>query len=319
MKVSVIIPVYNAGKYVEDAVNSALRQKEVKEIILVEDGSSDNSLGVCKKLEKDLKKIKLFRHPNGENRGAGETRNLGLKKATQNYIAFLDADDFYLDNRFEKTKEVFKTNRKADGIYEAIGIHFEDKKSKGKWKKRSVKKITTLVEEVPPEELFKFLVLAGRGHFHLDGLTIKREVLDKELGLFNKNLKISQDTHFCLKLALCKKLCPGNIKKPIAKRRAHGENRITKVDSNKMIGYQKILWRSLKDQFRNKKIGFSNKALIFFMDYYYFKLEKITKKKNKIRSNFYYIPFLTLFFLKKPLQGFSVFLNTLKYTVKRFF
>jgi glycosyltransferase involved in cell wall biosynthesis len=104
MKVSVIIPVYNAGKYVEDAVNSALKQKEIKEIILVENGSSDNSLSVCKKLEKDLKKIKLFRHPNGENRRSSRTCNLGLKKATQNYIPFLDADDFYLDNRFKRTK-----------------------------------------------------------------------------------------------------------------------------------------------------------------------------------------------------------------------
>ncbi|MDZ7611973.1 MAG: glycosyltransferase family A protein [Candidatus Moranbacteria bacterium] len=318
MKISVLIPVYNAGKYVEDAVDSALKQEEVEEIILVEDGSHDNSLAICKRIAKENGKVKLFQHPRGKNRGAGATRNLCIKKATQEYVAFLDADDFYLKNRFERTKEVFKNNSEVDGVYEAIGVHLENERGKELWQERRGRALTTVSEVVEPENLFLFLVLAGKGHFSLDGLTVKKEVLDKERIWFNENLEISQDTHFCLRLSLLKNLYPGSIDEPIAKRRVHGENRITKVNSKKMIGYQNFLWQSLKDQFKNKKIGFSNKAIISFMDYYYNKLEKISKNKNEVNANLYYFPLLIIFSLKRPFKGVSVFYNTSKYLIKRF-
>jgi len=318
MKVSVIIPVYNAGKYLEEAVKSALKQREVEEVVLIEDGSSDNSLDVCKKLESSYEKVKLFRHPNGENRGAGETRNVGLKVAKQEFVSFLDADDFYLENRFKIAKKVFE-NPNADGVYEAIGVHFESKEEEKKWCLRSGRRMTTISERADPKKLFIFLTLARGGHFSLDGLTIRKKVIDKELGLFNKELKISQDTHFCLKLALVKNLYSGNIDKAVAMRRVHGENRITRVSSDEMIGYQKILWQSLEDHFKNKKVGFSNKSLIFFMTFYYNKLEKISRKKKKIKGNLYFFPVLIIFLFKKPFRGINVFYNTSKFLLKRFF
>jgi glycosyltransferase involved in cell wall biosynthesis len=319
MKVTVIIPVYNAGKYVEEAVNSALEQKEVKEVVLIEDGSPDNSLEVCRKLEKKYKKVKLFQHPEGGNRGAGETRNVGLRKATQEFVAFLDADDFYLESRFKKTKEVFKKNENIDGVYEAIGVYFENDKNRGDWKKRSGKKLTTITTRVAPGNLFKFLILAGKGHFSLNGLTIRRKSIDKGVGFFEEELKISQDTHFCLKLSLVKKLLPGEINKPVAKRRVHSGNRIMKVDKSKMIRYQNILWKSLKEWSKDKGLNYSDKALIFFMQYYYTKLEKLTEKQSEVVANYYYFPFLIMFSFKDPSKGVLVFLSTSKYLVRRFF
>src|SRR5688572_18232560 len=106
-KVSVIIPVYNAEKYLRNAVESAVNLEEVGEILLIEDNSPDNALQVCLQLEKEYDKVKVHRHPNGENRGAGESRNLGIKKSSFDYIAFLDADDWYLSNRFKRCKEIF--------------------------------------------------------------------------------------------------------------------------------------------------------------------------------------------------------------------
>lgn len=319
MNISVIIPVYNAGKYVRIAVESALDQEEVKEIILIEDGSPDNSLEVCRKLESKYDTVKLFQHQNGENRGAGETRNVGLKNATQEYIAFLDADDFYLQNRFKKTKEVFVRDESVDGVYEAIGVHFEDKKAEEQWKERSGKKMTTVTKEVAANSLFPFLVLAGKGHFSLDGLTIKRRIVDEELGFFEKQLRISQDTHFCLKLSLLKKLSPGKIDKPIAKRRVHSENRITQVDKNKMISYQAMLWKLLNDWSFGKNVRYSHKYLIHFMEYYYKNLRKNVEKKRDIIANHYYFPFLFLFSFRHPIKGCTVFLLTSKYLLKRFF
>ena len=83
MNVSVIIPVYNAEKYIEKAVSSALQLEEVKEIILIEDASPGDDLAICKGLVEQHEKIKLYTHPNNENRGAGASRNLGIINATQ--------------------------------------------------------------------------------------------------------------------------------------------------------------------------------------------------------------------------------------------
>ena len=60
MELSVIIPVYNAGCFIEKAVNSALQFDIVKEILLIEDGSDDNSLKICVSLEKEHSRVKLF-------------------------------------------------------------------------------------------------------------------------------------------------------------------------------------------------------------------------------------------------------------------
>src|SRR5690554_4082261 len=99
-QVSVIIPVYNAANFVTQAVESAVVLGEVGEVIVVEDGSPDNALDICRELADKYSKVKLFQHPNGENRGPGASRNLGIMNASFDFISFLDADDWYLPNRF---------------------------------------------------------------------------------------------------------------------------------------------------------------------------------------------------------------------------
>ncbi len=123
-KVSVIIPVYNAEPFLEKAVKSALEQLQTGEIILVEDAPPDNCYTICQRLESEHHKVKLYTHPNRANRGAGASRNLGIQMASCPYIAFLDADDYYLPIRFLKTEEVFSINPKIDGVYEACGFEF---------------------------------------------------------------------------------------------------------------------------------------------------------------------------------------------------
>ena len=91
-KASIIIPVYNSEKYLENCINSVLDQTEQDyELILINDGSKDSS----KKIMTDYKnkypdKIRIF---NQENRGIGETRNRGIKEAEGKYIFFIDNDD----------------------------------------------------------------------------------------------------------------------------------------------------------------------------------------------------------------------------------
>ena len=110
MKVSVIVPVYNAEEWLTDTVSSIVTQEYVHEVILSEDGSGDNSLAVCAALAEANPKVKLVRHPDGKNHGAGASRNLGVLNAQCDFIAFLDADDICLPNRFHQPMSVLKQN-----------------------------------------------------------------------------------------------------------------------------------------------------------------------------------------------------------------
>src|SRR5664280_852453 len=133
MLVSVIVPVYNAEKFVHDAVASALQQPETGEVILVEDGSTDGSLRVCKELAEKYEKVFLYQHPDGINLGAGTSRNLGIQESNCEYIAFLDADDLYLPGRFSSAREIFKTEPSIDGVYEALGEYVENEAARERW------------------------------------------------------------------------------------------------------------------------------------------------------------------------------------------
>jgi|GEM_PF-710950 len=225
--VSVIIPVYNAEKFLREAVESAINLAEVKEILLIEDNSKDNSLEVCRQIVKDYpEKVKLFRHKFNKNRGAGATRNIGLKKATGEYIAFLDADDFYLPHRFKETFEIFEQNPDIDGVYGAVGTHFENEEVKEKYGNVLTFKIfNTVWEKVEPENLIATLVKGGKGWLHLDTITFKRGLIKKS-GYFNTRMRQGQDTHFSWKLATVGNLVRESIDKPTALRRAHEGNRV---------------------------------------------------------------------------------------------
>lgn len=89
--ISVIIPVYNSEKYISSCVESVLVQTySIFELILIEDGSTDNSLGICEVLCKKDARIRLVKQ---EHRGVSAARNLGIEVAKGKYLFFLDSDD----------------------------------------------------------------------------------------------------------------------------------------------------------------------------------------------------------------------------------
>lgn len=99
--VSVIIPVYNSVNFLKRAVLSVIDQKQVSEIILVDDASSDESLKLCYKLQEKSSKIQVQTHPEKKNKGLAATRNRGLEFATGEWIQFLDADDELLPGKIQ--------------------------------------------------------------------------------------------------------------------------------------------------------------------------------------------------------------------------
>lgn len=226
IKISVIIPVYNAEKFLKRAIESVLIQPEADEIILIEDCSPDNSLNICLEYSnKYPERIKLYQHPDKENHGAGGTRNLGIRMAKNNLIAFLDADDFYLSDRFKETVEILKNNPDLDGVYGSLGVHFESKQAEEKYQKIDFPKITTVRGNVDSQSLFRVLLKNKQGHIHLNTLTVKRELIEK-CGYFKPEFKQGQDMHLILKLAAVGRLARQSIENPIALRGVHENNRI---------------------------------------------------------------------------------------------
>lgn len=98
--ISVIIPVYNAEKYLKVCVDSVLGQTYSNlEIILVDDGSSDNSPAICDDYAAEDKRCKVIHKKNG---GVCTARNMGLDNASGEYVAFIDADDYFFSDSIEK-------------------------------------------------------------------------------------------------------------------------------------------------------------------------------------------------------------------------
>lgn len=99
MSVSIVIPVYNAQKYIEDTLHSILNQTlPAQEIILINDGSQDSSWKILQQFAKHHCQLKIF---NQENAGPSITRNRGVEYATSEWICFVDADDLLHPQRLE--------------------------------------------------------------------------------------------------------------------------------------------------------------------------------------------------------------------------
>lgn len=101
--ISIIIPIYNMQLYLDECLSSLVKQdwKNSVEIICVDDGSTDNSLDICKKYVKKFSYIKVIHKING---GVSSARNLGLKNAQGKYIAWVDPDDYVTDDFWNNIK-----------------------------------------------------------------------------------------------------------------------------------------------------------------------------------------------------------------------
>ncbi|BED92613.1 MAG: glycosyltransferase group 2 family protein [Candidatus Paraimprobicoccus trichonymphae] len=98
-EISIVIPVYNTDKYLKSCLDSVLAQNfKDFELIIVNDGSIDNSLKICKNYKKKDKRIKLI---DKKNNGVGSARNIGIDISNSKYIGFVDSDDYIDSDMYE--------------------------------------------------------------------------------------------------------------------------------------------------------------------------------------------------------------------------
>lgn len=130
MKLSIIVPVYNTGKYLKKCLNSLINQTlDDFEIIIVNDGSTDDSEKIIREYEKKYSDKIVFM--NKKNGGQGSARNVGIKKASGEYIGFVDSDDFIDKNMYKDMYETAKKND-SDIVICSISDYYErERKSSG--------------------------------------------------------------------------------------------------------------------------------------------------------------------------------------------
>ena len=115
-KISVIVPVYNAEKYIKRCIDSVLNQSYKKfELILVDDGSNDSSGSICDEYAEKYAEIKVIHKA---NEGVSAARNTGLDIANGDYVIFIDSDDYIKENYFESVIEIV-----SDYRYDIIGYN----------------------------------------------------------------------------------------------------------------------------------------------------------------------------------------------------
>ena len=108
MKFSIIIPVYNVEKYIDRCLKSIVNQSYKNyEVIIVNDGTKDNSVEIINKYTKKYKSFKLYDKENG---GLSDARNYGLNYATGDYLLFIDSDDYINKDLLKKINEVLSKN-----------------------------------------------------------------------------------------------------------------------------------------------------------------------------------------------------------------
>src|SRR5690554_5037323 len=145
---SIIIPIYNTSVYLNNCVGSIVSQSFGDfELILVDDGSTDDSLSLCRSWQQKDDRIQVY---NQENKGQGSARNLGLKKAKGKYILFIDSDDAIAEDTLELNYKILKNEPDIDCLQFPIYMKYGSqdaylKKGEEQFYEASISKVKNLI------------------------------------------------------------------------------------------------------------------------------------------------------------------------------
>lgn len=193
--ISVIIPTYNREKNLKSAVESVLEQEgdgedfKVAELLIIDDGSTDNTSETVKRLMGTDDRIRYHRLE--KNRGAGGARNYGVKMSGCTWVAFQDSDDLWFSNKLKVVSDYMKD----DSASELFSHWYEARLSGGRT-------ITVLNNE----DRDHFEELVDHNYIGTPTMVVKRESF-LEIGGFNESLRALEDWDFSLRFAATHKIC----------------------------------------------------------------------------------------------------------------
>ena len=188
MLFSISIPVYNTDKYLDDCIKSVLNQETNNfEIILVNDGSTDRSLEICKAYQKKYNNVILFSQPNS---GASGARNSGISLAQGEYIFFLDSDDKMFPGMLSKVQKII-SNSNMDLIIGKYSYLSENNK---------VKLDNYTFDYKNSHNIYSFIEYCINNNIQIPWnpyqYFIKRKIIQKNKIIFNSKIKVAEDCDF---------------------------------------------------------------------------------------------------------------------------
>ncbi len=256
MKVSVIIPAFNAYHYLEKAVDSAFETKyQNLEILIVEDRSKDGTFNVAKRIANERpENVRLLQTQGKENKGAGAARNIGIKNATGELIAFLDADDIYMQHRFDKDVNILKNDKNIDGVYSAWELLYHNESDRKDWESLIGKPMFKNIQD--PDEVLKKVLQHKGGLWHTNVITLRKTIFQRS-GMFKESLKLHQDIELWTRIALVGNIVSGETKKPTSLYRRYVSNRFDPKDKmnpyrNTTIDIELLRWAIRKNELIKK-------------------------------------------------------------------
>ena len=193
MRISVIVPVYNAGKTLEACVRSAAEQEGPEtEILLIDDGSTDGTVPLAEKLGETYSFVRLLRQEHG---GASRARNLGLEEAGGECVLFLDADDLLMPGALKALAEGI--TEESDGCCGRI-LRGTEKESGGS----AVTGVTGLLRG---EDLMNAALARPTELLSIHGWLFRRRVFTEHGIRFDPGLRLGEDSEMVLKyLGACR-------------------------------------------------------------------------------------------------------------------
>lgn len=207
VKISVILPVFNASKYINDSVNSVLQQTYKNfELIIINDGSTDNSSEILNHLAMKDSRIKLYER---QNKGLVNTLNEAISYCKGEFIARMDADDICNPCRLIKQLQYFESNSNVDVLGSWVNV-FGTK--------------NTVYKYFENDKAIKESLARGRGSgFAHPTVMFKRKIIEQlGLNLYDEKYKHAEDVALWMKLS--KKFVFSNVQEPLLMYRIHNEN-----------------------------------------------------------------------------------------------
>lgn len=194
--ISIIVPVYNTSMYLKECVESILNQTYSKiEVVIVDDGSTDNSLAICKEYRDKDKRVRIFHK---ENSGVSSARNLGLRMAEGDYISFCDSDDVVKPELYWTLLQKLKDTGadRVCGGYEYLypdnhRLYCKPRKDDG------IYKCSDLIKVMIDDGTLSGFLFSG-----VNNSLFKSEIIKQNHIGFKENVKYNEDSLFSFEYAL---------------------------------------------------------------------------------------------------------------------
>lgn len=184
--ISIIVPIYNGEKYLSKCLDSILAQRfEDFELLLINDGSQDSSLSICRKYAQADKRISIYDIPNG---GVSAARNVGIDNATGEWVMFIDSDDWVEEGLLETGLPYFNEYDMID-----IATYIDETISGTEYKQFPLPKNT---------DQFIRHIIRRKTRLSVWGIFIRRTILEQYHIRFDTTYNYAEDWHMLLQLAM---------------------------------------------------------------------------------------------------------------------